>query len=115
MNGLELDNLMDMIGGDEDLLVELVGDLKMEYASDRVLLGEAIDAGDASRVEFVAHGLKGALGTFGATAAKELAHRLEQCGSKARLEGAVDLLERLDEEMETVISFLTSGEALNAA
>ena len=115
MDGLELGNLMEMINGDEELLAELVDDLEREYASDRVILGEAIAAGDPHRVELVAHALTGALATFGATAAKDLAYRLEQRGRDSRLDGAPDLLEQLDEQMETVIAFLSSGEALEAA
>src|SRR5258708_2811897 len=73
------------VGGDAQLLRELgevfLGELPAWLAG----LEQALHAGDAGTVQRLAHTIKGAVGTFGATRAAQAAQRLEQLGREEDL------------------------------
>jgi HPt (histidine-containing phosphotransfer) domain-containing protein len=50
-------------------------------------------------VERTAHSLKGNVGIFGARKAFDLAYELETRGREARLDGAKEVVERLENEL----------------
>ena len=80
--------LLARLGGDEDLLREVVGLFLDESPR---LLGEAeaaLAAGDAGRLEQTAHRLKGAIRNFGTSPAAEAAGRLEALGRSGNLDDA---------------------------
>jgi two-component system sensor histidine kinase/response regulator len=73
------------VGGDTELLKEIAQLFIDEYP--RVLgeLREAIAHRDAKAIERTAHGLKGSVANFGASAAVEAACRLETMGREQQL------------------------------
>ncbi len=91
------------LGGDEDLLVELVDTMKSEAPK---LLREvqlAVEAADPALVARAAHTLKGAISNFGAQAAAEAAFQLEQMGRAGQLSGVVSALATLEAEVDGLI------------
>jgi PAS domain S-box-containing protein len=93
---LDGEALLAHLGGDEDLLREIVG-LFLEDAPR--LLEEtraAAAAGDADRLERTAHRLKGAVRNFGTTPAAAAAERLEALGHLGDLGGAAALCDELE-------------------
>jgi HPt (histidine-containing phosphotransfer) domain-containing protein len=98
--------VMERLGGDEELLRELVE----LYADDEDrLLGEmdaALAAGDATALRKAAHTLKGAVSNFCARRAHAASQALEFCGRDGRLEDAPALLDALRSELAQVRSAL---------
>jgi len=68
------------VGGDADLLKEIAQLFLEDYPKSLADLHEALNAGDARRVERAAHGLKGAVSNFGAAPAVAAALQLETLG-----------------------------------
>lgn len=91
------------LGGDEDLLIELIGTMKSEAPK---LLHEvriAVEAGDPALVARAAHTLKGAISNFGAQAAAKAAFQLEQMGRAGHLNDVAVALATLEAEVDTLI------------
>jgi HPt (histidine-containing phosphotransfer) domain-containing protein len=104
---IDLAVLMDRLGGDLDLLRELVG----LYLADEGQLLEGIEAalgaGDADALRRSAHTLKGAVSNFCAAGAWSRAQALENAGRDGRLDEAPRLLEALRAELARVQEALT--------
>ena len=66
------------VGGDADLLKELVGMFLEEYPKLLAQIREGLDAHDAASASSAAHQLKGLLAQFGAEAARQAAYAVEQ-------------------------------------
>jgi two-component system, sensor histidine kinase and response regulator len=73
------------VGGDFDLLKEIAVLFLDDYPKSLSELREAIEAGDAKRVERTAHGLKGSVSNFGAQPAVDAALQLETMGRTQKL------------------------------
>ncbi len=89
--------------GDEALVKELahlfVGDCPKHLYE----LGQALDAGDAARLQRAAHTLKGAVGALGGTEVQELVARLEALGRDGALEAARPLLPALRDALARIV------------
>jgi PAS domain S-box-containing protein len=77
-------------------------------------LGLAVNARDAHRVEFEAHGLKGMCATVGATASAGLFAELERLGREQALDLAPSLLKRAHLEVTRTERYITTMERLAA-
>jgi two-component system sensor histidine kinase/response regulator len=93
---LDRELALSRVGGDVDLLKEIAQLFVEDYP--RVLdeLHQAVDTGDAQAVERTAHGLKGSVSTFGASAAMEAARTLENLGRARQLEQVRQVLNTLE-------------------
>ncbi|MEZ5989625.1 MAG: Hpt domain-containing protein [Planctomycetota bacterium] len=92
--------LLEDMGGDEEILLEIV-ELFLEYVDDQVEdLGEALDAGDPARLDRAAHKLKGSVAQFGYEPARVLAYELEEAGKAGRATGLGDVQARLLGELD---------------
>ena len=96
------DEVVDMIVdlGGEELLIELAETFRVDTAVRRERLREAIGNGDADVVSSVAHALKSGSASLGAMKLSAVCRELEAAGSSGCLEGAVELMERFDEELD---------------
>lgn len=108
---VDREELLDRVGGDEDLLREITGIFLNEYPALVCEIQAAIDAGDAKKLERSAHTLKGSVANFGARAATQAAQRLEALGRKGELEesGAalaelLSQLQQLQPELKSLVS-----------
>jgi HPt (histidine-containing phosphotransfer) domain-containing protein len=84
------------VGGDVELLREVVGLFLDDYPHSLEMIREAVARGDQSSLERHAHSLKGSVSTFGAQEAYEAAQELEKQGRTGDLASAVDGLRRLE-------------------
>jgi CheY-like chemotaxis protein len=91
------------LGGDRELLKELVGVFIEEWPKWRKELAEAASAADATRLKRFAHTVKGSMGQFEAARAFELAQRLEGLAKEGRLEGFADANKALEVEIERIL------------
>jgi len=102
---IDLPTLLTIIDGEKDLLIELGEIFRQDYPQQVAALHEAVHHGDAHRLERVAHSLKGALATIGATTARSLAHELEVMGQSGQLEGSQSTLHKLEGELDRLAAF----------
>jgi HPt (histidine-containing phosphotransfer) domain-containing protein len=84
------------VGGDVELLREVVGLFLDDYPQSLELIREAVAAGDQSSLEQHAHSLKGSVSTFGAQEAFDAALALEKQGRTGDLTAAPEGLRRLE-------------------
>jgi CheY-like chemotaxis protein len=88
------------VGGDPQLLKELVGLFLQECPRWMDEIRSAIAAREATKLRRAAHTLKGAVGSFGAPAAFEAALKLETMGQQGNLGDAERTFGELSEQVE---------------
>ncbi len=100
--------LMTRVGGDAELLDELV-DLFLKNSS-RMLFAveQAVHEGKAETIEKAAHSLKGSVGNFAADRAFQAAMKLETMGREGRVKHADQALKDLEKEISLLRDVLMS-------
>ena len=106
---LDLDALLESVGGDRDLLDELARTFAEEVPGWLATLRTAISSGDSQTVYRVAHGVNGAVGYFKAPRVRQPAAELEAMGREDRLTDASQVLDRLE------VALLALGEFVGSA
>lgn len=99
------------VGGDVELLKEVIELFLDDYPSTLQKIKSAVAASDASALEQHAHSLKGAVSTFGASRAFEAAFELEKQGRSRDLGGAEAGLLQLEQALEALRPELESLQA----
>ena len=102
-------------GGDHQVLQELLTTFAGDCPRKLGTLREAVARSDAAGLMGVAHALKGTLRVFGATTAAALAEQLEAAGRSGSLQGAPELLARLDQELERIVECISTASARDRA
>ena len=102
------EGLLERLGGDTELLIELLEIFVEESREMLVSARSAVTDGDAHRIERAAHSMKGALLNIAADAAADKAFQLEQAGRAGELELCPSLLEELEEELQLLRQELKS-------
>ncbi len=87
---------LDRVGGDEELLDEIVELYLGEYPALLSEIQKSVQSGDAPGLYRSAHTLKGSLGTLGAEEAHQRALELEISGRSAQLAEAPTMLKDLE-------------------
>jgi two-component system sensor histidine kinase/response regulator len=95
---IDTDDVLARVDGDRDLLAELAQIFREQARELMAGLTAAVTAGDAKRVEQLAHTLRGSVANFGAQEAIRIAQALELSGRDGQLEDAADLVARLEIE-----------------
>ena len=83
--------------------------LELDYPRHLEELREGLEQQDARAVKRAAHGIKGALRSFGGRAASDVALRLETMGREGRLSGAQGELGELEAEVKQFAAFFGGG------
>ncbi len=99
---IELDEMMEMIGGDEELMIELFRSYAEERDSMMADIEAAVSDGDSEAVRQSAHKLKGTLIYLAAKNAADLAYRLEVAGREGEMSETPALFEALSAEIAQV-------------
>ncbi|HKI36004.1 MAG TPA: response regulator [Gemmataceae bacterium] len=94
------ESALERVGGDRELLVELVRLYLQECPGWLADMRRGLQAGDAVMVKRVAHNLKSCLGNFGARAGFERALRVETMGREGTLAGADEACRALEQSLE---------------
>jgi PAS domain S-box-containing protein len=98
--GLEM--LLEVVGGESALLAELVDSFLEEVPPLLANLRQALERGDAAELRRAAHTIKSSSNDFGATTLAELCQELENMGKIGTLDGADELVARVEGEYEQV-------------
>jgi two-component system sensor histidine kinase/response regulator len=98
---------MKSVGGDRELLAELVQTFLRAYPGYLQQLRDAIQNKDAPLLRLAAHTLKGTMSTLGAPRSAAIAEQLELLGKNNTLEKAGNLLAELEAVMDATIARMT--------
>jgi len=98
---------LNRLGGDEDLLADVVGVFLADAPRMLNELRHAVTTGDAPALQRTAHGLKGAAGYVGGRPAADAAEKLERVGADGRLAEAPTALDALAREIDRLTAALT--------
>jgi HPt (histidine-containing phosphotransfer) domain-containing protein len=109
------DVALERTGGDRKLLEELIGVFLAETPRWLRDLGAAIDRGDGAEVQRVAHTIKGAVDSCGASRAYDAAMVLERMGRSGDLGEALSVFTKLDHEITRVMPELNAFVASSPA
>jgi len=96
------------MGGDIELLREIAILFVEDCPRALAELREAVEQGDASKLESAAHALKGSVANFGAQAAVDAAFRLERMGREGDLGQSTQALSALEHALSTVCAELAA-------
>ncbi|WP_348269444.1 response regulator [Edaphobacter paludis] len=99
------------VDGDLKLFLQLAHVFATSLPELLAELRKALSDRDGDSLERAAHQLKGSLGLFDATAAFDLAQRLEDMGGRGELEGAIETIETLEAEIAELSATLTEMSA----
>ncbi len=106
--GIDYEMLLGRVGGDRQLLAELVNIFLDECPKMLGQIQDAIRDGDGEALWKASHTLKGSVGNFAAPAAFEAALRLEKIGRAGVIAEAEAALLELEAELETLRESLLS-------
>jgi HPt (histidine-containing phosphotransfer) domain-containing protein len=102
---IDLAAVLEQIGGDRALLVEMAEIFVAEYPERVTTLRDAVRSGRPADIEFAAHALRSAVQFFRAEPAGALAHDLEARARAGDVAGSPALLARLEREMDRLLAF----------
>ena len=100
--------VLERMGGDEELMREIIGIFLEEYPSLLEGIHDAVRKQDGRALECFAHNLKGSVSNFGAPLATQAALELEQMGRKGDIQRAPAAAALLERELSSVRSALQS-------
>lgn len=113
---VDLSAALEVTGGDRDLLRQAVGVfLQQDYPRQLDDLKEGIVQRDAPLVRKAAHGIKGALASFGSRRARDVALRLETMGRQGDLGEAPRALIELEAEVDHFAAFYAGSPGIERA
>ena len=108
------DAALESVGGDEAMLRELAEMFFAECPKLMQQIREHIASADSPELRRAAHTLKGSAHVFGAEAAAEAAHRLEEIGREAAFADAAEALALLEDEVARLLPALRARIATGA-
>ena len=103
-----LETLIDLMDGDEEILLDLIETSLESNADLLTALIESVESQDANGVREAAHSLKSSNGQVGATAFAELCLAMEMMGKEGDITEAPALLEKVKVEADKVEKALNS-------
>ena len=103
------DAALERLGGDEELLAEVVGLFLADTPGQVAEIRRAVEARDAELLRRAAHTLKGAAGYVGGVPAAEAAHALEMIGASGDLAAAPAALLTLEHEAGRLLAALDAA------
>ena len=108
-SGVDWSEALRSVGGDRDLLGEIVKDVLKELPGLMAAVRQAVAKRNAHELRAAAHKLKGTIRYFGDTNAFVYARQLEEMGGQGDLEQAEEMLAALEEEMGRLVAILAEN------
>ena len=102
------ETMLERLGGDDELLGEVVELFSEECPGMIAALRSAISAQNSKAMQLAAHSLKGALLNIAADSAAEVACKLEDLADEAQFDGTESLFAELTQALEQLDSELNS-------
>ena len=108
---LNLEQILDRLGGDEKLLQEVIQIFIDEAPKHLDTLRSALSQGDAEAVERIAHSLKGELGYLGISEVSQKSRELEELGREHDLEQASRIFPSFEVEVSAIVAAMRRAHA----
>ncbi len=105
---------LDAVGGDHELLREVMSAFLAELPNLRDELRRAIETQDAASIRRLAHTLKGSMRTLGATETGAFAEEMETRGRNEELGGVSELWIEFENSLNTLVPHLSTWIALGS-
>ena len=105
----KLDELLDMMDGDQEFVAELIHEYIDDAAKQIASMHEALDTGSAEELRRAAHSLKSNSARFGATRLSQTCRDLEEASITIVPDTARDQIAQIVTEYETVRQALQTG------
>ncbi len=103
------ESALERVGGDEDVLNEILGLFLSDAGRQIELLAQASQNGDCAAIRGQAHSLKSASGSIGACVMQQIAQQIETAGEQRELGRAAVLIPAVRKEYERFARFLDTG------
>jgi HPt (histidine-containing phosphotransfer) domain-containing protein len=103
--------MVDRLGGDEDLVRQLVSLFLAEYPRMIGAIRDSVAGGSADAIRRAAHAFKGSVANFTDQAPMTTAFELEVMGKENRLDTVAEVLGRLEREIESLAEQLRAFES----
>jgi HPt (histidine-containing phosphotransfer) domain-containing protein len=103
---------LERLGGDEELLDQLVDIFLQEIPGQMARLRESVEQADANAIQKLAHNLKGEFGYLGASNLSELARAMETLGNKCDLQNAARLFAVLETGINALVAAMGDRESI---
>jgi CheY-like chemotaxis protein len=97
------DELLERVGGDRELVAELLDLLRQYYPGQIETMRRAIARNDGKALEHAAHSMRGALGNLATINGAEIASELEKVGKSGHISHAHTMLTELEGELDRVV------------
>jgi PAS domain S-box-containing protein len=112
---VELNDVLARVGGNVEVLEELIGVFRHDSSALLKEMADALNQKDSPTLHRTAHTLKGMINFFGASAAAQLALKLEELGKGADFTGSQETFSALRGEIESLQAELDSitGDKVN--
>jgi HPt (histidine-containing phosphotransfer) domain-containing protein len=108
---LNVEQILDWLGGDEKLLHEVIQIFIDEAPKSLDMLRRALGQGDADALEKIAHSMKGELGYLGISEVSQKARELEELGRKHDLEQALRIFPSFEAEISAIVEAMRRANA----
>ncbi len=109
---VDLDEMSRQLGGDTELIREVVQIFAEDYEESVARLEAALKENDGEEVAGIAHGFKGVLGNLGARQAYNNAYELELAGKEGDFEKVGRLYKLLMQQLKNLIDYFCSDRDL---
>jgi HPt (histidine-containing phosphotransfer) domain-containing protein len=114
MIALDMANVLESLGGDRELLRDVLGLLLQELPRHMESLRQAIASGNAEAIERLAHHIKGELGYLSLPEVSRSASNLEASGREANIALSASLYGRLEADVLELLPQCTEWLATSA-
>jgi two-component system, sensor histidine kinase and response regulator len=104
MIALDMDGVLESLGGDRELLRDVLGILLEELPRQMASLREAIASGNAEAIEKLAHSIKGELGYLSLSEVLRNASDLDASGREADIVLSASMYRRLEAGVSELLS-----------
>ena len=101
--------------GDEEFLLEVIGDFFKQVSTQLINLHEALVEGHPEIVMAEAHSIKGGAGNLTADRLSGIAFELEKLGKSGELSGGKALLKKLEKEVDHLMAFIKNRKLTSAS
>lgn len=97
---IDVKDALERVQDDKELLLELFDIFQEDFQVKRAAFWQALEKGNATTFQQIAHGIKGATGNISAKKMHENCVELDRMGKGGDLSGAKERLELLDRQYE---------------
>ncbi len=110
-----IDELLERVGGKEDVCRDIINELPEYLFNEIKKLKTFVNENNAKMIEIHGHNIKGTTANFAAHRLTDIAYKIELAGNKGELDETRSLLEKMEQEVEMLVSELDNSGLLDNA